>query len=134
MADQTHSGGCMCGAVRFRAEGEPLRVGLCHCETCRRNTGAPFGAFAVFRRDRVTIELGDSAYFQSSPTGRRHFCPDCGSPVFGLWLDSDDIDIYLGSLDAPERLAPSYELWTVRRQPWLPDMPDLVGYERNSPE
>ncbi len=134
MAEDDFTGGCMCGALRYRARGEPIRVGICHCETCRRNTGAPFAVFAVFRRDQVTIESGETAFHQSSPASRRHFCKQCGSPVYSLWSGSADIDVYLGSLDTPEKLAPSYELWTVRRQPWLPDMPEHTLYERDRPE
>ncbi len=134
MAENEYTGGCMCGAVRYRARGDPIRVGICHCETCRHNTGAPFAVFAVFRSDQLTIESNDTSFFQSSPDSRRHFCGECGSPVYSLWSNSDDVDIFLGSLDAPEKLAPSYELWTVRRQPWLPDMPGLAKHERDRPE
>lgn len=131
MSETEHTGGCMCGAVRYAVRGEPLRVGICHCETCRRNTGAPFGVFAIFRRDQVDRLTGDTDFYQSSPTGRRHFCPRCGAPVFAEWSDSGDFDVPIGSLDAPERLAPTYELWTVRRLPWLSKLDRLERFERN---
>jgi hypothetical protein len=134
MSHEEHTGGCMCGALRYCASGAPLRVGLCHCETCRRNTGTPFLAFAVFPRDRVTILSGETGFFQSSPKGKRHFCRACGAPVFSEWSDTNSFDLYLGSLDQPERLRPSYELWTVRRPPWLPEMPELDRFERDRPE
>ncbi|MFP6743198.1 MAG: GFA family protein [Alphaproteobacteria bacterium] len=133
MAGEIHSGGCMCGAVRFRGEGAPVRVGLCHCETCRRNTGTMFLTFAVFPRDRLVIEAGETGYLQSSPEGRRHFCRDCGSPVFSEWSDSDSFDVYLGSLDDPHTLRPTYELLWGGRAPWLADMPDLLRFERHLP-
>ena len=128
------TGGCMCGAVRYRAAGQPERVGICHCATCRKNTGAPFSAFAVYPRARVTFVSGDTGFFCSSAEVKRHFCRECGSPVFGEASDSDEMELYLGSFDEPERLRPEYELWTIRRQPWLPDMPELVGHERNPVE
>jgi len=55
MTESVHAGGCLCGAVRYQVAGAPLRVGLCHCETCRRNTGASFGTFAVIRREQFTL-------------------------------------------------------------------------------
>jgi hypothetical protein len=55
------SGGCACGAMRFVAEGEPYRVGLCHCFDCRKQHGAPFGAFAIFPTDRVAF-AGDEPF------------------------------------------------------------------------
>ena len=134
MTDDAHTGGCMCGALRFRAEGPPMRVGLCHCETCRRNTGSSFLAFAAFARGRFFVERGETGYYQSSPEGRRHFCRQCGSPLFSEWTDTESRDVYLGALDAPERLRPSYELPWGGRAAWLPDMPDLKRFARDLPE
>ena len=59
----------------------------------------------------------------------RHFCPKCGSSVFGR--SEDEIEVNLGSLDAPDQLAPTYELWTIRREGWLPRFPVKTRYERD---
>ena len=59
----------------------------------------------------------------------RHFCPRCGSPVFGR--SGDEVEVNLGALDAPDQLKPTYELWTVRRESWLPAFPLKKRYERN---
>ena len=131
MIERVHTGGCLCGAVRYQVAGAPLRVGLCHCDTCRRNTGASFGTFAVVRRAQFALLSGAPAFFQSSPAGRRHFCAACGSPVYADWTNSDEIDIYVGTLDVPDALAPTYELWTVRRAPWLPAIEGLDRYARD---
>jgi hypothetical protein len=48
----------------------------------------------------------------------RCFCPRCGSSVFSR--TGDEINVNVGSLDAPDQLTPTYELWTVRRESWLP--------------
>ena len=53
MRTEGHAGGCLCGAIRFVAEGEPYRVGLCHCLDCRKHGGAPFAALAIFPADKV---------------------------------------------------------------------------------
>lgn len=129
MTDHIHEGGCMCGEVRYRAAGEPVRVGLCHCVTCRRNTGAPVAAFAIFPRGAVTVLSGEVGRHASSATMVRCFCRACGSPVFQE--EGEEINVYLGSLDAPEALPPSYELWSTRRLPWLPEMPELDAFARN---
>ena len=71
------SGGCLCGNVRFVASGRPYRVGLCHCLDCRKHHGALFHASAIFPLDAVTVEGETRDYAE------RHFCPRCGSPVFG---------------------------------------------------
>jgi hypothetical protein len=113
------SGGCLCGAVRIALSGRPYRVGLCHCLDCRKKTGALFNAFAIYPADQVSI-TGETATHQSRPGYPLHFCRTCASHVYQRQAGSDEVEIFLGTLDEPNRLAPSYELWTVRRENWLP--------------
>jgi len=115
----TRTGGCLCGAIRFEARGEPYRVGLCHCMTCRKVHGAPFHAFTIFPLDAVTI-TGEPASFATSEHGRRCFCPRCGAHVFMREDDTDEIELHLGSFDEPDLFRPGYELWVGRRESWLP--------------
>ena len=115
-------GGCLCGAVRLRATGGPYRVGLCHCLDCRKHHGALFHASAIFPAAAVAITGQTRAY------AGRHFCPICGSSVFSV--SGDEVEVHLGALDAPDRFAPTYELWTIRRESWLPPF-GLRGYERD---
>ncbi|MHA7774346.1 GFA family protein [Roseibium sp. M-1] len=117
------TGGCLCGALRFEASGRPYRVGICHCLDCRKHHGALFHASAVFPEDAVTVS-GELANY-----GGRHFCPRCGSSVFGR--SGDEVEVNLGSLDAPDQLQPTYELWTVRRETWLPSFPLSRHYEHD---
>jgi hypothetical protein len=117
------TGGCLCGAVRFVATGKPYRVGICHCLDCRKFHGALFHASAVYPQDAVTIDGETRDY------ARRHFCPRCGSSVFSR--TGDEIEVNLGSLDQSDRLRPTYELWTIRREAWLPAFPLARHYERD---
>jgi hypothetical protein len=117
------TGGCLCGDVRFVASGEPYRVGLCHCHDCRKHHGALFHASAIFPEDAVAIE-GDTRDYRG-----RHFCPRCGSSVFGR--SRDEVEISLGALHSTGDLIPTYELWTVRRESWLPPFPLKRSYERD---
>ena len=117
------TGGCLCGAVRIIASGAPNRVGICHCLDCRKHHGALFFAAAIFPKDAVRIEGETRAY------AGRHFCPRCGSSVFAQ--GGDEIDLHLGALDAPDRFAPGYELWTIRREGWLPPFPVDEHHQRD---
>ena len=117
-------GCCCCGKLRFTVHGEPKRVGLCHCLDCRKLHGAPFMAFAVFERDAVTL-AGDARRFESQPGYRRFFCGDCGSHVWGADAGSSEVELYHGSFDEAGLWAPKYELWTVRREPWLGQVASL---------
>ena len=117
------TGGCLCGKVRIVASGCPDRVGLCHCLDCRKHHGALFYAAAIFPDHAVTI-TGDTRDYAG-----RHFCPQCGSSVFAR--TGDEIEVHLGSLDAPDQLVPDYESWTIRRESWLPNFPIAHCYERD---
>ena len=126
MSDETveqFTGGCLCEEVRITASGRPYRVGLCHCLDCRKHHGALFHASAIFPEDAVTIE-GETHHYAG-----RHFCPRCGSSVFGR--SEDEVEVNLGALDAPNQFAPTYELWTVRREAWLPPFPVTRRYEQD---
>ncbi|MCF7221506.1 GFA family protein [Lysobacter sp. TLK-CK17T] len=105
------------------ASGRPYRVGLCHCMDCRKHHGALFHASAVFPQDAVMVE-GETRDYRG-----RHFCPHCGSPVFSR--SGDEIEVHLGTLDAPDRFTPTYELWTIRRESWLPEFPLAKRHARD---
>jgi hypothetical protein len=120
---QQFTGGCLCGNVRIVASGGPYRVGLCHCLDCRKHHGALFHASAIFPQAAVAI-AGEVHEYEG-----RFFCPRCGSSVYSS--SADEIEVNLGSLDAPDQLIPTYELWTVRRESWLPSFPITRRYERD---
>ncbi|MFH6598148.1 GFA family protein [Ectopseudomonas khazarica] len=117
------TGGCLCGQVRFSTSAQPYRVGVCHCMDCRKYHGALFHASAIFAQDAVTLS-GETGQY-----GGRHFCPRCGSSVYSR--TADEIELNLGSLDAPDQFTPSYELWTIRREAWLPPFPFARHYPRD---
>ena len=120
----THfTGGCLCGKLRFVASGRPYRVGLCHCLDCRKHHGALFGGSAVFPEEAVVIEGEAQGY------GGRFFCPTCGSSVFAR--SGEEVEVALGSLDAPDLLKPTYENWIIRREGWLPPFPLKHRYPRD---
>lgn len=120
---QRYAGSCLCGKVRLTATGEPNRVGLCHCLDCRKHHGALFHASAIFSQDAVHIEGETRSY------AGRHFCPNCGSSVFGR--SADEVEVNLGTLDAIDQFIPSYELWICRREAWLPPFQGLRQFERD---
>ncbi|GAB5435613.1 GFA family protein [Falsiruegeria mediterranea] len=119
-------GGCLCGEVRFSAQGEPLRVGVCHCMECRKHHGAPFHASAIYPQNAVTV-TGRTQHYEG-----RHFCPRCGSSVFSC--SEEEIELHLGALDGPNQFHPTYELWTIRRENWLPRIVGATLYQGNREE
>ncbi|MEC9312068.1 MAG: GFA family protein [Pseudomonadota bacterium] len=122
-AQAEFSAGCLCGAVRITAQGRPRRVGICHCLDCRKHHGALFYAAAVFPEEAVSV-TGETGAYEG-----RHFCPRCGSSVFAR--TADEIELHLGALDVPDQLVPKYELWTRRRESWLPEFARMQHFAGN---
>ena len=130
--EQVLIGGCACGSVRFVARGAPLRVGLCHCMTCRKAHAAAFNPFVVFPRDQVEI-VGELRGWQSTSDYERRFCPECGSRVFGGRNSLPEIEISLGSFDDVGRVEPQYESWVIRREPWSVAL-NIPQHDRDRPD
>ena len=129
MTDPVYKGACMCGAVRFEARGEPVRTGMCHCTTCRRNTGSAFTVYAVFPAARLRMLGDETGSYATSEHLTRHFCRVCGSPAFVE--ERGEMIVPLGAFDGAEAFTPTYELYTVSRLPWLPRVPGLESFERD---
>jgi hypothetical protein len=121
------AGGCLCGAVRYEVSGQPHQSGLCHCTTCRKLTGSSFSATANWHSHQFRL-TGTLATYE-----RRSFCPTCGSRLFYLY--DGGVEVFLGTLDqAPYDIEPTVEVWTVRREPWLPQVPGTTQHRENPPK
>ena len=124
---EDRAGQCACGAVRFTASGDPKRVGLCHCRDCQRVHAAPAYHFAVYDRDQVEVSGALSPWGRAAPYDRR-FCPTCGSQLVAFF--GDDTEISVECFDDYSGFDPQYELWTIRRKPWLRAL-DVPQYDRD---
>ena len=75
------TGGCMCGAVRYEATGDPLSTNYCHCASCRKHTGAPVVTLVGYKKDQVKFTKGERKIYESSTGVGRAFCGQCGTPL-----------------------------------------------------
>ncbi len=117
---EAHEGGCLCGTVRWRATAAPKNVNHCHCEMCRRGSGAAVVTWAAFATTDFAFTQGAPAWRQSSTIARRGFCSACGSALAWQRLqDAASIDITVGTADRPEALTPREHLWTEGAVSWL---------------
>jgi hypothetical protein len=128
-----YSGGCLCGALRYEAEGQPLYMGHCYCADCRKASGSGFIPFIAFPRCAVRF-LGPSLSYRSKAANGgdavRNFCPNCGGLVFGGDVGvSDSFTIYAGSLDDPSAFRPATAIFTRGRPSWAVIPPGLATYE-----
>jgi len=113
-------GGCLCGAVRFRARGGPRWIGWRHCQSCRRHSGAPASVFVAFAHLDVESTRGAITKFASSPGTRRGFCGACGSTLTCEGdARPDELHIHVGAFDEATKLAPAFHIYPEERLPWL---------------
>mgnify|MGYP000100097374 CR=1 FL=1 len=103
MSDLPLTGGCQCGAVRYRVIGTVTESGVCHCRMCQK-AGGNFG-LPLFRAPELTFTRGQPAVFRSSPGVLRGFCRDCGTPLF-MRGEGEPYDMTVGSLDRPDDIGP----------------------------
>lgn len=128
LAAPIHTGSCLCRGATFSVRGDPLRVGLCHCTDCRKSSGAPFSAYAVWPIEAYEQESG-----YTSTYANRSFCTTCGGRV--AWLSEGEAEVAIGSLDeVPTGLVPDYELWVTRREHRLGPLPKAAQYDQDRPE
>lgn len=117
--DQACKGGCLCGAIRYEATGEPRQVAHCHCKNCRRSTGAAFATGVCFPQEAVTWTQEEPVSYRSSRSFDRLFCPVCGSSVAQHNLDGGTMWLLVGTLDYPESVAPDNHVFTKDQISWV---------------
>ena len=117
---ETFSGRCLCGAVRFEARGRPKGVFWCHCNSCRRHSGAPVSVFVGFENDAVTMTEGTITTFKSSPGTTRGFCSRCGSTLTCATVHfPTETHFHVGAFDRAAELKPGKHFFANERLPWL---------------
>lgn len=123
-----YDGRCLCGAVRFRAEGRPKWVLWCHCESCRRHSGAPASVFVCFNDDAVTVTSGEIALYTSSPGVERGFCARCGSTLTcsNAKLPAET-HYHIGAFERTSDLSPTGEIYPREKLPWVDRRSSLFG-------
>ena len=132
-----YTGGCLCGAVRYEANGEPTSSGHCYCADCRKASGSGFIPFMGFSRNAVRFS-GKILEFRSKAASGgdavRNFCAVCGGLVFGGEVErSASFTIYAGSLDEPQAFHPTIAIFTRNRPAWAVIPPGLRIFEELPP-
>lgn len=132
------TGGCNCGAVRYRIDSAPLAVAACHCSQCRRQSGAAYSVNLVVRAKTMTVEGELSSWTdtdtESGSPLSRDYCAQCGSPIRSAPSAAPGIfALKAGTLDDPAPFAPTIHLWTSSKLPWVAIPDGVQQFERNAP-
>lgn len=127
------SGGCHCGAVTYAIKdgAQPAHHAMCHCTDCRRASGAPAVAWALFGQDEVVI-VGSPARYKSSDHAERHFCASCGTSLFytSAQIFPGQIDVQSATLDDPETFPLGAQVQTAERVSYMEHLSDIVAFDR----
>jgi hypothetical protein len=118
------NGSCLCGKIRYRAEGDPVLTGVCHCAHCQKQTGTSYLVFVAVKRAGFSVVDGTPGIYEtigdSGKPVKRHFCRDCGSPVFSLIDVAPDFTMLpAGTLEDRSWVKPSMHLYCDSAQPWV---------------
>jgi hypothetical protein len=119
------TGGCQCGAVRYRADVAPATAHICHCRMCQKAAGNYFMALASAPLSTFKVTRGMIAHFGSSESVRRGFCSRCGTPLTFESIGARHINVTLGSLDEPAAIVPMEQSGIESRVPWFARLADI---------
>ncbi len=135
ITDFEATGGCLCGAVRFRVTAEPLAPYFCHCTMCQKNSGGPFMAGATVPIEAFAFTKGEPKAYQSSPGFVRLSCGKCGSALGAQAKDNPKLMAFtLGCLDDPNLITPELHQFTSTQVSWCEMADGLPRHAEVAPE
>lgn len=127
-------GGCLCGAVRYRIDGNLIDSGYCHCRMCQRASSAPVVAWMTVKAASFRYVTGEVRAHRSSAKAKREFCAACGAQLVFRADGKDNIDITSASLDTPQAVPPQYHIWRKSRIAWFETTDSLPRHDDNGPD
>ena len=131
------TGACQCGAIKYQSTSEPVFGAHCHCQDCKKTTGAGHLSAILVPKESFTFEGKTSTYITPSDSGNnlhRNFCPTCGSNIFIFSEHHDGYFILAGTLDDIEIFKPNAELYTKHRASWDHISDDVPAFEGMPPK
>ncbi|MGC1269282.1 MAG: GFA family protein [Croceibacterium sp.] len=128
----TAEGGCHCGAVRYRVEGEPAHNALCHCSDCRASSGAPVVGWLAVQEGQLSVLSGELATYTGKTGSQRQFCPTCGTGLFFRNAETlpGIVDIQSATLDNAAAFPPGAQIQCAERLDWMPGVDGLPAFAR----
>jgi hypothetical protein len=118
------TGGCACGAIRFKIEAPFIAIGACHCADCQKASGGGPNYVALAPKDAFVVTQGQAKLFitksDSGAEAARAFCPDCGTPLWSVPAHEPFIPVKVGALDEHADLAPQMHIYVSSAPSWHP--------------
>lgn len=139
MIEGPFTGGCLCGGIRYEVD-RIFDVIYCHCNQCRRGSGAPVSLVAQVTGDAFRLTKGSASAYRTSDSGRSFFCPTCGSGLYGEYIALDHplardgryFSIPVGTFDDPERVRPRIHQFVESKLSWFDTTDSLPRIKGNT--
>lgn len=135
MSEPRFEGGCACGSVRYRVEGDPIFVNNCHCTLCQRQTGSTSVVNAFYETERFSL-LSGALSMNTLPAGSGkpheiHRCSACGTAIFSHYprLGELGLGLRVGTLDDSSAFKPDAAIFTANKMPWVTLPENVPAFE-----
>jgi hypothetical protein len=135
----TISGSCLCGSIRYTSPAQPVMVAVCHCTHCQKQSGGAFSVNVGVPKGSLQFAAVRPRFFEDQGSSGmavyRHFCSDCGSPIFSDVVASPQLDwLKAGTLDDTSWVRPVANIWCESAQPWVVYPEGVPRFAQNPPQ
>ncbi|MEJ2137149.1 MAG: GFA family protein [Desulfofustis sp.] len=130
---ESYSGSCLCKSIQYTIESDVVTTANCHCNTCKKSTGAAFQTVTVAQKESFKIKSGAESIqtFAISDNAVKHFCGVCGTPIYNTHQGFPGFNmVFVGSLDEPCQLPPTTNFFCERMLPWVNTIAELENIDR----
>lgn len=132
------AGGCLCGAVKYTCAAEPIMVALCNCHHCQKQSGSAYSVNVAVPKGSLQFTRGKTAIYEDTgSSGKpvyRHFCANCGSPIFSDVVARPELDwLKAGTLDDTSWVQPSASIWCESAQAWVKQPEGVASFMQGPP-
>ena len=117
------TGGCLCGAISYSVDAEPMFMGVCHCKDCQRSTGSKAEPVVALPDATFSMKGSPKSYASKGASGgavNRSFCPECGSRLTARAETMPGVVMLLaGTMDDASQFKPAMQIFCDSAQPWV---------------
>ena len=129
-------GSCHCGLIRYEAEIDPAKVGICHCTDCQILTGSAFSTFVQVPKESFRLTRGaPKVYVKTAESGNRRaqaFCAECGSRLYAsAETDPPFFNLRVGTIRQRAELRPRIQLWCRSALPWVSELATVAKHAKD---
>ena len=124
-------GSCFCNAVQYKLDVAPKAVVNCHCNFCRKHSGAAFSTYAVVPEAGLEIIAGQDSIsaFQFKDNAYKHFCKQCGSPIYNKNVRYQGLRmVYLGGISESSDIVPTANIYCESQLVWVPAIAEIRNF------